>query len=172
MNGLIQCAIVALPQSNESKRCKWNGKQCRPWCSRSSLIWVYTVCPGISVRKLRIIMVKSYLHISRKIIGNFGPLILQWAVVIRTEAAVECDPVLRQIKDNVRACISYRRIIIFITWKKFTRLLTILTIQQAYITNGTESCFILLTNHWAKLCDTNCRCFMTSSFPSSMFPWH
>ena len=50
---------------NESKRCRRNGKQCRPWsdCSSdqtapwSSLIWVCTVCPGKSVRKLRIIMV-------------------------------------------------------------------------------------------------------------------
>ena len=43
-----------------SKRCRRNGKQCRPWSdcsSRSSLIWVCTVCPGISVRKLRIITV-------------------------------------------------------------------------------------------------------------------
>ena len=49
---------VSLPQSNESKRCRWNGEQCRPWSdcsSRSSLIWVYTVCPGLPVWKLRII---------------------------------------------------------------------------------------------------------------------
>ena len=55
---------VVLPQSNESKRCRRNGKQCRPWSdfsSRSSLIWVCTVCPGISVRKLRIITVMFYL---------------------------------------------------------------------------------------------------------------
>ena len=47
-------------ESNASKRCRRNGKQCRPWLdcsSSSSLIWVYTVCLGISVRKLRIIMV-------------------------------------------------------------------------------------------------------------------
>ena len=34
------------------KRCKWNGKQCRPWsdCSkRSSLVLVYTVCPDLSI---------------------------------------------------------------------------------------------------------------------------
>ena len=52
--------MVALPYSNESKRCRRNGKQCRPWSdfsSRSSLIWVCTVCPDISVRKLRIITV-------------------------------------------------------------------------------------------------------------------
>ena len=38
-----------------------NGKQCRPRsddCSSwSSLIWVYTVCPGLSVRKLRNFMI-------------------------------------------------------------------------------------------------------------------
>ena len=39
-----------------SKRCRWNGKQCRP-CSDCSLIWAYTVCPDLSVRKLRIITV-------------------------------------------------------------------------------------------------------------------
>ena len=53
---------MALPWSNESKRCRRNSKQCRPWSdcsSRSSLIWVCTVCPGISVRKLRIITVLS-----------------------------------------------------------------------------------------------------------------
>ena len=41
---------------NVSKRCRRNSKQCRPWSecsSRSSLIWVYTVCPDLSVRKLR-----------------------------------------------------------------------------------------------------------------------
>ena len=43
---------LALPYSNASKRCK----QCRPW-SRSSLILVCTVCPGLSVRKFRIITV-------------------------------------------------------------------------------------------------------------------
>ena len=45
---------------NESKRCRRNGKQCRAWSdcsSRISLIWVCTVCPGISVQKLRIITV-------------------------------------------------------------------------------------------------------------------
>ena len=36
-----------------------NGKQCRPW-SDCCLIWVCTVCPGISVRKLRIITVYNY----------------------------------------------------------------------------------------------------------------
>ena len=48
-----------LYQSNESKQCRQNGIQCRPWsdCSSRSLIWVCTVCPGISVRKLRIITV-------------------------------------------------------------------------------------------------------------------
>ena len=43
-----------------SKRCRRNGKQWKPWSdcfSRSSLIWVCTVCPGIPVRKLRIITV-------------------------------------------------------------------------------------------------------------------
>ena len=53
---------MALPESYESKRCRRNGKQCRPWsvCSfRSSLIWVCTVCLGISVQKLRIITVFS-----------------------------------------------------------------------------------------------------------------
>ena len=51
----------ALPWSNVSKRCRGNCKQCRPWShcsSRSSLIWVCTVCPDLSVRKLRIILVK------------------------------------------------------------------------------------------------------------------
>ena len=39
-----------------------NGKQCRPWsnCSyRSSLIWVYTVCPYPSVRIFRIKIVSK-----------------------------------------------------------------------------------------------------------------
>ena len=46
---------LGLPYSNESKRCRGNGKQCRPRSdcssSRSSVIWVCTVCPGLSVRK-------------------------------------------------------------------------------------------------------------------------
>ena len=46
-----------------SKRCRGNCKQCRPWsdCSSgSSLIRVCTVCPVLSVRKLRIITVKCF----------------------------------------------------------------------------------------------------------------
>ena len=49
------------------KRCWRNGKQCRPWSdcsSRSCLIWVYTVCSDLSVRKLRNITV-HYLSITR-----------------------------------------------------------------------------------------------------------
>ena len=45
----------------ESIICRQNGKQYRPWsdCSfRSSLIWVYTVCPGLYVWKLRVIIGK------------------------------------------------------------------------------------------------------------------
>ena len=34
-----------------NKRCRGNHKQCRLWSS--SLIWVCTVCPDLSVRKLR-----------------------------------------------------------------------------------------------------------------------
>ena len=43
-------------KSNDSKRCRGICKQCRPWsdCS-SSLIWVCTVCPDLSVRKLGVI---------------------------------------------------------------------------------------------------------------------
>ena len=40
------------------KMMQWNSKQWRPWSdcsSRSSLIWVCTVCPDLSVQKLRII---------------------------------------------------------------------------------------------------------------------
>ena len=51
---------MALPKSNTPKRCSRKCKQCRPWsdCSSwSSLIWVCTVCPDLSVRKLRIITV-------------------------------------------------------------------------------------------------------------------
>ena len=51
---------VALPLRNVSKRCRRNSKQYRPrsdCSSRSSLIWVYIVCPGLSVPKLRIITV-------------------------------------------------------------------------------------------------------------------
>ena len=46
-------------QRDESKRCRQNDEHCKPWseCSRSTLIWLYTVCPDLYVRKLRIIMV-------------------------------------------------------------------------------------------------------------------
>ena len=47
---------MALPKSNAPKRCSRNCKQCRPWSdssSRSSQIWVCTVCPDLSVQKLR-----------------------------------------------------------------------------------------------------------------------
>ena len=51
---------ITLPKSNAPKRCSQYCKQCRPWSDcflRSSLIWVCTVCPDLSVRKLRIITV-------------------------------------------------------------------------------------------------------------------
>ena len=50
----------ALPKSKAPKRWSRNCKQCRPWSdcsSRSSLTWVCTVFPGLSVQKLRIITV-------------------------------------------------------------------------------------------------------------------
>ena len=53
---------IVLLQSNASKRRRRNCKQCRPWSdcsSRSSLIWVCAVCPDLSVRKLRNIMVNQ-----------------------------------------------------------------------------------------------------------------
>ena len=46
-------------------RCRGNCKQCRPWSdcsSRSSLIWVCSVCPDLSVWKLRNITVLSYIY--------------------------------------------------------------------------------------------------------------
>ena len=40
--------------SNVSKKCSWNGKQCKSWSDCSS-IQVYTVCTDLSVQKFRII---------------------------------------------------------------------------------------------------------------------
>ena len=62
LHGRVCVMYLKLKQMGRklSKRCRWNGKQCRPWSdcsSRSSLIWVYTVCQGFFVRKLRIITV-------------------------------------------------------------------------------------------------------------------
>ena len=51
--------------SNASKRCRGNCKQWRPWSdcsSRSSLIWVCTVCPDLSVRKHRKVTVQPILE--------------------------------------------------------------------------------------------------------------
>ena len=42
-----------------SKRCRQNGKQCRPLSDCSSRSWVYTVCPDLSVQKLRNLTVGS-----------------------------------------------------------------------------------------------------------------
>ena len=52
---------LALPLRNVSKRCRRNGKQCKPWsdCSSSTLIRVYTVCLDLPVQKLRVITVNS-----------------------------------------------------------------------------------------------------------------
>ena len=53
---------MALPKSNVSIRYRQNCKQCRPWSdcsSRSSLIWVCTVFPDLSVWKHRIITVHA-----------------------------------------------------------------------------------------------------------------
>ena len=46
-----------------SKTCRGNGKQCRAWSdcsSRSSLIWVHTVCSDLSVQKFRNITVSTF----------------------------------------------------------------------------------------------------------------
>ena len=45
---------IILLQSNGFKRCRLVSKQSRPWSdsSRSSLIWVYTVCLDLSVENL------------------------------------------------------------------------------------------------------------------------
>ena len=55
---------------------------------RSSLIWICTVCPGISVRKLRIIMVKS--QIKQKIVFQS---FLCWRCVFSNSCSI-------QIKDT------------------------------------------------------------------------
>ena len=49
------CSYRKFPKysdTHESKRCRRNGDQCRPWSD-----WVCTVCRGLSVRKLRAITV-------------------------------------------------------------------------------------------------------------------
>ena len=51
----------------ESKRCRRNGKQCRPWSdcsSRSSLIWVCTVCPDLYFYCFAF-QLRKILHVSR-----------------------------------------------------------------------------------------------------------
>ena len=52
--------LVVLPYSNESRRCKRNGKPCRPW-SDFSLICVCTVCSclHVSVKILKIFIVSN-----------------------------------------------------------------------------------------------------------------
>ena len=74
---------MAFLWSNASKRCRGNCKQCRPWSdcsSRSSLIWVCTVCSDLSVWKLRKIMVRpicppmlSMEQVLCKVAVNFPP---------------------------------------------------------------------------------------------------
>ena len=49
----LDLSINFLTYNNVSKRNRQPGKQCRPWSDCSwNLIWVYTVCPGLSVQKL------------------------------------------------------------------------------------------------------------------------
>ena len=70
---------MAFPYSNASKRCRGNCKQCRPWSdSRSSLIWVCTYCPDLSVRKLGKITVW---HFSSSVYSFFkhACAAIQWA---------------------------------------------------------------------------------------------
>ena len=47
---------MVLLKTNASKRCTWNDK----W---SSLIWVHTICPDLSVQNLRIVMVTVCIHV-------------------------------------------------------------------------------------------------------------
>ena len=77
-------------KSNESKRCRWNSKQCRPWSdcsSRSSLIWVCTVCPGISVLKLRIITVANSEHVGHGIRTHMDVVMYTVLTYCATEAS-------------------------------------------------------------------------------------
>ena len=79
---------MALPKSNAPKRCSRNCKQCRPWSecsSRSSLIWVCTVCPDLSVRKLRNITVLVVINSCMKWKEN--NLCLSW-ILFRGRAIV------------------------------------------------------------------------------------
>ena len=60
----LKLNYVALPQSNESKRCRQNGKQCTPWLdcsSRSSLIWVCTGRPWGAVSSGSALFTQAYL---------------------------------------------------------------------------------------------------------------
>ena len=63
--------------ASASKRCRWNGQQCRLWshCSfRNSLIWVYIVCTDLSVRKLWNILVPIIF-----IVFFFSVAVITWA---------------------------------------------------------------------------------------------
>ena len=63
ISDIRKCAVIILKVEQNGfsivyciQRCRGNCKQCRPWSdcsSRSSLIWVCTVCPDLSVRKLK-----------------------------------------------------------------------------------------------------------------------
>ena len=50
-SGLTNYPIIILPRNTVYKGCRQNDKQCRPLSDvwRSSLIWVCTVCPDLSV---------------------------------------------------------------------------------------------------------------------------
>ena len=60
-----------------SKRCRQNGKQWRPWSSRSSLIWVYTVAQAYLSENLGTLR-QSYLKVWR--IGGSN----QWSLDSKT----------------------------------------------------------------------------------------
>ena len=84
---------------NVSKGCRGNCKQCRPWSdcsSRSSLIWVCTVCPGLSVWKLKIITV-----------NQFGISIIQWQSQRWTVSLRQDHNVLNRYRASAVTFISW-----------------------------------------------------------------
>ena len=43
----LQVYALICQNSSVSKRCRWNGKPCRPWSNRSSLNRVYSACNSV-----------------------------------------------------------------------------------------------------------------------------
>ena len=108
---------MTLSLSNESNRCRRIAKQCRSWsdCSCwSSLIWVYTVCSDLSVRKFRNITV--FVYVIQNVAHRFSNVQQYVSHVMRKPVYAICKQQRRR-----SACASTEQASLRHTWSEILK---------------------------------------------------